>query len=312
MLEQRFDIVQVCNLPDILILTVVLPKLLGAKALFDAHDGTPEGLMIQKGYRAESLVVRLATLFERLAFALADEAITVHEAIRQHFMQRGANGDKISVVMNVPDREVFFDTRTKPAGTCRETFTLIYAGSITRPYGLDTAIRALPLLYEIANLRLRIIGRGNYQAQLAYLAEELGVSGKISFEPPVPQEQVRTLYQQADIGISPHTGGLFGEICFSNKVSEYLAVGLPAVVSRTPVYEHYFDDRHVSFCTPDDPQSFAGCVRKIYEHPDYRRSLVQNGLERIQQLSWQNEKERYLAVIDRLAGKDVTDASPLR
>ena len=301
MLQRPYNVVQVCNLPDVLILAALVPKILGAKVLFDAHDGTPEALMIHKGLRSGSLWVRFATWMERLAFAMADEVVTVHEVMKQHFVQRGANADKISIVMNLPDRELFC-RRPLHYKERRDThFTLMYAGSITRPYGLQTAIRALPLLADIPELKLRFIGPGNYKAELAKLAEDLGVIGQVSFEPPVPHDQIADLYQEADVGISPHTGGAFGEICFSNKVTEYLACGLPAVVSRTPVYEHYYDDWQLAFCDPDDPESFAEKVRAIYRDPEYARRLRMSGIQRAGELNWEKERGRYLEIVDRLA-----------
>ena len=301
MLQRPYNVVQVCNLPDVLILAALVPKILGAKVLFDAHDGTPEALMIQKGLRSGSLWVRLATWIERLAFAIADEVVTVHEVMKQHFVQRGADADRISIVMNLPDHELFCRHSVGRRKRHDSRFTLIYAGSITRPYGLQTAIRALPLLADIPELKLRIIGAGNYDVELVRLAEGLGVIGQVSFEGAVPHDQIADLYQESDVGISPHTGGAFGAICFSNKVAEYLACGLPAVVSRTPVYEYYYNDSPLAFCNPDDPESFAEQVQAIYRDAEYARLLSEAGTRRTSELNWEKERARYLEIVDRLA-----------
>lgn len=304
MLKHRYSVIQVCNLPDILILAALLPKFLGAKIVFDAHEGAPEAFLIHKGGRFYSKpCVKLAIWIEKLAFKLADEVITVHEVMKRRFILRGANPEKISVIRNLPSLQIFkrrsdLDKRKK-----EKNFTLLYTGSITPPYGLHIAIQSLPLLSDIPHLKLRIVGFGNsqYKETLCQLAEKLGVLGQVSFESPVPQAQVPSLYSDADIGISPHTGGVFGEICFSNKVLEYLACGLPAVVSRTPVYEYYFSDSELAFCKPDDPVSFAEQVRKIYIDHDYCRRLIMHGVQRIKELNWENEQVQYINLVNRLA-----------
>src|SRR5205085_768808 len=81
---------------------------------------------------------------------------------------------------------------------------------------------------------------------LRRLARDLGVAGQVSFEPVIPHAEVAAAYRCADVGISPQADHLFGDIYFSTKVAEYLAVGLPAVVARTPVMAHYYDDSHVA------------------------------------------------------------------
>lgn len=304
MLKHRYEVVQICNLPDILIFSAILPKFLGAKILFDAHEGAPEAFQIHKGGRFYSkLCVRLAIWIEKLSFRIADRVITVHEVMKSHFVQRGANPTKISVIKNLPSIQMFRRKVGWYKRKKKDDFILLYTGSITSPYGLHIAIQALPLLSNIPGLKFRIIGFGNsqYKETLCQLAEKLGVKEHVSFESPLPHAQVPLLYNNADIGISPHTGGVFGQICFSNKVLEYLACGLPAIVSRTPVYEYYFTDSELAFCVPDDPVSFASQVRKIYYDNAYKRKLIKNGFHRIKELNWEREKVKYIEIINKLA-----------
>jgi len=300
MIQRNYRVVQVCNLPDTLIFAALGPKVLGARILFDAHDCTPEALMLQKGLNAKSFWVRLAVWMEQLALAIADGAVTASDVFKNLFIQRGACPDKISVIMNLPDLSVFFPKPANRNGFKSKEFVLVYAGTIAPRYGLQTAIRALPMLSDIPGLRLRIIGPGNYSADLLRIAEDLGVIGQVSIEEPVPYERIIQVYHEADVGICISTGGLFGTLGFSTKVAEYMACGLPVIVSRVSAFARYYVDSQVSFCEPDDPVSFANCVRQLYANPDYARKLSNNGLQWAKTMNWQGESERYLDIVRRL------------
>ncbi len=302
-LRHRYRLFQIHNLPDTLVFAALLPKLLGSKVVFDAHEAMPESLRIKYRWADGSIWTRLLETLERVCMALADHVFTIHEPMRQLFVRRGIPPEKISVVMNWPDERLFKSTgRDSGQSAFRSEFILIYAGTVAERYGLQTAIRALPLLlHDIPGLRLRVLGRGDYVAALQQLAADLDVVEHVSFESPVPLADIPAAYRSADVGISPHEGYLFGDIYFSTKVAECLAVGLPAIVSRTPVMSRYYDDSQVAFFTPGDHHDFAARVRELYHDQTYRQRLIENGLGLLQKCNWSHEQGNYLAVMAQLA-----------
>ena len=44
-LRRRYDLVYIHNMPDVLVASALLPKLLGAKVILDQHDPMPELMM---------------------------------------------------------------------------------------------------------------------------------------------------------------------------------------------------------------------------------------------------------------------------
>jgi glycosyltransferase involved in cell wall biosynthesis len=301
-LRHRYQVIHMHNLPDTLVFAALLPKLLGARVVFDAHEAMPESLRIKYGWSSEGAWTRLAIGLERLCMGLADHVLTIHEPMRELFIHRGLAAEKVSVVMNWPDESVFRHQNSHATRSI-DAFTLVYAGTIAERYGLQTAIRALPqLIREIPHLRLRILGQGDYSLALRQLSRDLDVEDWISVEAPVPYDRIASIYQSANIGISPQNDTLFGEIYFSTKVAEYLAVGLPAVVARTRVMAAYYDDSQVAFFAPGDHADFAARVIRLFKDKEYRDHLVENGLRLSEKYSWAREREVYLSVVKKLAG----------
>ena len=83
--RRRYDLVYVHNMPDILVLSALLPKLFGAKVILDQHDPMPELMTTIFGMAETSVAVRIMRLLEKWSIGCADLVITVNEACRKIF-----------------------------------------------------------------------------------------------------------------------------------------------------------------------------------------------------------------------------------
>jgi glycosyltransferase involved in cell wall biosynthesis len=106
-LRRRFALVHVHNMPDALVFSALIPKLLGAKVVLDLHDPMPELLMTIFRLPPDSPAVRGLKWLERRSIAFADVVLTVNLACKKIFASRSCPAAKIHVVMNSPDEEIF-------------------------------------------------------------------------------------------------------------------------------------------------------------------------------------------------------------
>src|SRR5512147_2419824 len=102
-LTRRYDLVYIHNMPDVLVLSSLLPKALGAKVILDLHDPMPELMMTIFRLDEESRSVRLIRRLEKCSLAVADQVLTVNLACKRIFGSRSCPAEKIAVVMNAPD-----------------------------------------------------------------------------------------------------------------------------------------------------------------------------------------------------------------
>ena len=87
--RRRYSVVQIANPPDFLVAAGVVPRLLGARIIFDVHDLAPDLFASRfEGRRGERVADALLRLLERAAIHLADEVVTVHEPYRQQLIAR--------------------------------------------------------------------------------------------------------------------------------------------------------------------------------------------------------------------------------
>ena len=65
---------------------------------------------------------------------------------------------------------------------------------------------------------LRILGEGNRLTDVLNLASTLGVRDSVEHIGLVPIDRVPTEMRKADVGISCHGAGIFGDLYFSTKI----------------------------------------------------------------------------------------------
>jgi glycosyltransferase involved in cell wall biosynthesis len=172
-LRRRYKVVQVSGIPHFLIFTAIVPRLLGAKVIFYILDHTPHVYMEHFGVGTSHRMVKLLNMFEGISARWADYCIGTQIINKQLLEKHGVPDDKISVILNVPDEG--FSNNHDRIGSNNHHFSLITHGSLLERYGVQTLIKAVPLLTgEIPQLKVKIVGDGEYKRKLEELAHSLG------------------------------------------------------------------------------------------------------------------------------------------
>jgi glycosyltransferase involved in cell wall biosynthesis len=303
-MQNHYQIIHVHNMPDFLVFAAAIPRLFGARVVLDIHDPMPEVYASKYGIKNNSLMMHLLRWQERMSAAFADAVITANHNFREHLMQRGVPAGKITVVNNVADAYIFNrQAYERLRHRTNETFTLIYPGTIARRYGLDLAIRALPLLVEhIPHIRLKIMGTYvDYVDELRQLAEHLGVVAHVEFHRAVPVHDVPAHMIQADVGMYLAYADIHMNTATPTKVLEFAAMGIPVVASRLAVLEDLFSDAAMLFFEPGNVEAFACQVRALYDSPARRAELVRHSDEEyVSRYTWAAERRTYFGVLNSL------------
>jgi len=281
---------------------MLLPGLLaagrsGAQLVYDSHElatGVP--------YRGRTWAAVVAGT-ERLGAPRADAVITVSEGIAATLKERYGLRRPPAVIRNLPD--------LPPSGAAwapdlrhqlgvGNAPLLLHQGAIAAGRGGETLLRALGLLPDAHLLFLG--AEGSYADHLRAAASECGVAARTHFLAPVPPEALLSHTAQADVGVS-----LLEDSCenhrlaLPNKPFEYVAAGLPVVVSDLPELGKLVRARGIGWCAdPADPGSVGAALRLALAEKDdegMRERLALAAAE----LSWEREKQRLLDVYAELA-----------
>ncbi|MDQ6669995.1 MAG: glycosyltransferase family 4 protein [Chloroflexota bacterium] len=297
-----YDAVQVYSMPEALIFTAILPRLLGVPLIYDAGDLTAELYPSKFGGRGGRLLGRLLRIQERSCLKFADLIVTVHEEYRQRLLARGVPSERLRITMNLPDLRLFETALEKPVPRSPDTFLLVHHGSLVARYGADIAIRAVDRLIErIPELRLRIYGDGDFRPDLEHLIAELSVGDRITLHAGyVPLENLLPLLAVADAAIVPHRADAFTDTILPNKLLEYLALGLPTIVTRTRTVLWHVPEDTVEYCEPNDVDEMVRAIERVWGDRAHRAELALRARAFSREHSWTTAAAAYCQAVDEL------------
>jgi glycosyltransferase involved in cell wall biosynthesis len=297
-LRKRYSLVHVHSVPDFLVFSAWLPRLTGARIVLDIHDLLPELYAIKFGSGAGSLIFRILQSVERVSAAFADHVIAANHIWHQKLILRSMPAWKCSVLLNFPDRSIF---RPRGQGRRDGKFVFLYPGTLSWHQGLDIAIRAFAKIKdEFPQAEFQIYGEGSRKQSLMALARDLGLQGRVLFHASVSLREIAGIIEKADLGVVAKRKDSFGNEAFSTKILEFMAVGVPVVVSDTAIDRYYFSERTVTFFRSGDPDDLARCMRELIRDPEARQRQIRNATEFVGQNDWDSKKDEYLKLVDSL------------
>ena len=275
----------------------IAARLAGARLVYDSHElatGVP--------YRSRAWGW-LVAIIERLLVRRCDQVITVSDGIAARLQERYGLERPVTVVRNVADPPSS-DTGGEPRLDLRSTLGLgdrplvLHQGAIAQDRGCENLVAAISMV----EADLVFLGAEGAQAErLRASVDRAGTGDRIHFLPPAPLEQLLAITAQADVGVS-----LLEDTCenhrlaLPNKVFDYVAAGVPVVVSALPELERLVAAHGIGWTVdPSDPASVAAGLRVALEargDEGLRRRLAEAGAG----LSWRSEKQALLELYSRL------------
>lgn len=299
-LTRRYDLIYVHNMPDILVLSALIPKAMGAKVVLDLHDPMPELMMAIFHAPQESKSVQLLKRVEKWSIARTDLAITVSATFKRIFCSRSCRPEKMAVVMNSPDTKIFpFLTPPPPSSRCEDRnrpFAIMYHGSLVERNGLEVAIDAIARLRQILPaMEFRIVGSATpFLDRMMELAKSNGLGEIVRYLGPRRLEDLVTEIVSCDLGVIPNQRNAFTEINTPTRIFEYLVLGKPVIAPSTSGIREYFDDDSLLFFEPGNGIDLAKQIEHAISHPQEMWRMIQKGQQVYLDHTWDNERETLL------------------
>jgi glycosyltransferase involved in cell wall biosynthesis len=301
--RRRYAAVHVNNPPDFLVAAAAVPRLAGARVIFDVHDLSPDMFEMRfGGRRGAKLGHHILRLVERAATRFADVVLTVHEPYRRELAARGVAPEKIVIVMNTVDERRLPRPETASRG---EDFRVVYQGTVTPPYGVDMLVEAVARIADEApDLKLEIYGVGDSLPDLRALVGTLGLGERVWLSGAfLPHAEVLAKIQSASVGVIPNLPTPLSRFALSTKLFEYVALCIPVVCADLPTMREYFSDDEVLFFEAGNVEALALALTDIRQNPERAQLRVGAAVRRYEQYRWETNAKRYAAVLAGCANR---------
>ena len=304
--RSRYDLVYIHNMPDVLVLSALVPKMLGAKVVLDLHDPMPELLMTIFQLAQDSPEVRLIRWLEKWSIARANLVLTVNLACKRLFCSRGCDPEKIKVVMNSPDGDIFpvrapqVGSATRPRAN--QPFVIMYHGSLVERNGLDLAVDAVGRVRAmIPSAELKIYGPSTpFLENVMASARSQRLDGAVQYLGPRQLESLVAEIEACDLGIIPNHRNVFTEINTPTRIFEYLALGKPVIAPQTPGIQDYFGAESLFFFEAGNAADLAEKIEYAYSHPSRAVEIAQQGQQVYLAHMWSQERQTLVNVTREL------------
>ena len=202
---------------------------------------------------------------------------------------------RIDVISNGVETELFRPLDGLKYDQCG--MTLITVSRLINRKGIDVVLQALHEIKD-SNIRLLVVGEGNYKSQLMNLAEKLDLSDKVTFYGYCPRDELPALYNRACAFVLPSFAESFGMV-----FAEAMACHLPIIGSSVGGVVDLVRPENGILIPQGDVEMLKSAILKIKDSPQLRMQMGKNSRRRVElYYSWASVGARYEAVYQRVLG----------
>ena len=283
---------------------VLLKHVRRCHVLYDSNDQY-DSYMLYKEWLPRRLRPLLRTVVHRAEPWLAarlDAATTALPATQEKFLRAGVRS---VLVRNFPPTSI-----VAPRGERPFAFDVLLGGSIHGLEGLLAATAAELEKLRPGRTRWLVVARNQSPSDQAALDEALrehGVRERFELLHDRPYAEMRDLMAVSRIGLV-----MYLEERVPQRMFEYMASGIPFVVSDLPTTTQFTRDHGVALLAKaDDPRSYASALASLLDDENRQRQMSERGRRVARECySWESESRKLVALYeDLLASTDIR--SPL-
>ena len=303
--SRRYDLVYVHNMPDILVVSALVPKIFGAKVILDLHDPMPELMTTIFNLDKESSTVRLIRWMEKWSIARTNLVVTVNLACKHIFSARSCKPEKIVVVMNAPDSKIFpfRAAEHRPIGQDpAKPLVFMYHGSLVERNGLDLAVEALAVARDkMPGAELKVYGPSTpFLERVMETVKAKGLQDIVHYFGPRKLEDLVKEIDGCDVGVIPNQRNPFTDINTPTRIFEYLSRGKLVIAPSTMGIQEYFNEASLVFFEPGNAADLAKQMRNAYCNQNELMKVARNGQEIYLAHTWEQERQTLLDGVSKI------------
>jgi len=240
----NFDLIVATDL-ETLPAALVLARESGAPVLYDAHEFWPYADLNFRHWEVE-----FWSAVERDLLAATDFRVTVSPQLARRMSEEyGHEFKAVPNCVSVHSAGAVDIEAALQGQVTREEVIFLFLGVFAPGRGIEDLIRCWAKVDPRARLVLRGPG-GEFRSEMVELAGNLGLLDRsVSFPKAVQTSELIEAARQADVGVIPYAPSSINNLyCCPNKLSQYLAAGLPIVCNRTEFVKSVVEENDLGYC----------------------------------------------------------------
>ena len=300
-LQTKADVFH-CNEVDSWVIGILLAIITRSKVVFDAHEYYPARVTdVITGRWIGPIAEGLSRFLFQLFSLLSDGLIFVNQSLVDLYRCHG----KIIIVRNCVRKSDFsqLSVNENLGRRYQDRVIVIHVGSLRDQYGPVALLDSLEYIKDRRILYLILGGASEY---FLAQAEQKGFADQVETIKQLPFDEMLEYLAIADIGITPlQPGDKNTYYSLARKFLEYVAAGIPVIVSDFPEYKALVEKYDLGLLIdPENPQEIAAAVNRLVEDQQLRVQLGENAARAFEvELNWEVESRKLFELYDNLRQK---------
>jgi glycosyltransferase involved in cell wall biosynthesis len=230
-----------------------------------------------------------------LVMRFSDAIIVPTKAYGNLISRKYDCASKLSVIPNGINIKTFSTIKQN-----RELFDILFIGRIEEQKGLDSLIKAMPLVLDsIPDAKLRVIGPCEDNSYLNYIKSLVSANNlekHIKFEGSVSEKALHDLLGQSSMLVIPSRFESFGLVLL-----EGMASGIPVLASNIPEFREIAGG--CVFFSGTLPEELSENMLTLLSNNSLRLNLVSHAKERVKEYNWDLVNRKIMALYSKCIRK---------
>ncbi|MBD3313748.1 glycosyltransferase [Candidatus Woesearchaeota archaeon] len=259
--------------------------------------------MMDHGYLKNRAIRKAFILLEKAIIGMADAVITssgnAASMIRKDFKKKAIPvPDGVDKGMFRPCKTIDKKSKNKKTKQREKQKTIVFLGLLNAYQGVDVLIKSIPhVIDKYPDVKFLIMGFPNVD-KYRNMAEKLGVLQYTKFTGKIDYNEAPEMLCKGDIAVSFK----ISKTEANGKIFNYIACGLPCVVSDIPVNREILGNSGM-YAKPGDPADSARKILSLLKDEPRREKLAQDSLKLSKEYSWEKRAEQVMSIYKDLKKK---------
>lgn len=271
--------------PELMLVALIL-KVKGKRVVFDVHENNPAALLSKpylKNLILKHFIAKSMDLAEKFFFSFYDKIITARPDISERLIKHNP-----ITLRNFP---ILPDLSNTIAKVVPNKFSLIYVGVISEIRGI------LPLIDAFENLDAELWLLGPFENEALKLKCESNKNwNKVKYFGTVEPYEIFEYVKSANAGIITFLPYPNHVTTLATKPFEYMACGLPVVMSDFDYWKDFFEDNAI-YVNPTSKDSIAEGIKYLISNPELTKKMGEKNYQlATNEYNWQSESQKLISM----------------
>lgn len=201
--------------------------------VLEVRDLWPESLAAVEAARKGSLLLKLLDPIATFLYDKADLIVTVTDSFKNVLEGRGIGGDKIQVIKNGIDPDLFNPSADAAAVSKKYgvngNFVVSYIGTLGMAHKIDTVLEVAERLRSKSDITFLLVGEGAEKERLKRLKEQKGLDN-VLFVDQQPREEIPKFIAASHACLVLLRNDALFNTVIPSKMFEFMGAGKPVIL----------------------------------------------------------------------------------